>query len=76
MNTPKEIGEYLQRLRKAKGLTQADLAKQLGIAPPSLAQFETGRKNMTLATLNKLADALGYELNVSFTLKREKKNRL
>ena len=69
MNTPEEIGEYLKQLRKLAGMTQKDLAAKIGIEAPTLAQFEGGRKNMTLATLNKLAKSLGYELNVSFTLK-------
>ena len=69
MNSPKEIGEYLKRLRKLNTLTQAALADKIGIKSVTYGQFETGRTNMTLSTLNKIADALGYELEVSFRLK-------
>lgn len=70
MNTPEQIGEYLQQLRKLNGVTQADLAEKVGLKPATIAHFEGGRTNMTLATLNKMAEALGYELNVSFNLKK------
>ncbi|OJW78448.1 helix-turn-helix transcriptional regulator [Spirosoma sp. 48-14] len=69
MNSPKEIGDYIKKLRKSKKLTQASLAQQLGIDPSTYAQFEAGRTNMTLATINRIADALGYKLQVSFILK-------
>ncbi|MBO0947277.1 helix-turn-helix domain-containing protein [Fibrella forsythiae] len=66
MNTPKEIGDYIKLLRKASDMSQIALAAKMGIAPSTLAQFESGRKNMTLSTLNKIADAMGYDLDVSF----------
>jgi transcriptional regulator with XRE-family HTH domain len=71
MNTPKEIGDYIKQLRKLKGLTQAEISEQIGIKPGTYAQFETGRTNMTLSTINRIADALGYDLNVSFSLKKK-----
>lgn len=69
MNSPKEIGDYIERLRKAKGLTQAEVAEKIGVKKNTYTQFETGRTNMTLATINKIADALGYEVSVIFQLK-------
>lgn len=74
MNTPKEIGEYVKQLRKLKGLTQAEMAASIGIAPNTYTQFETGKTNMTLATLNRISDALGYDLLISFVLKKEKRD--
>ncbi len=74
MNTPKEIGEYVKQLRKLKGLTQAEMAASIGIATNTYTQFETGKTNMTLATLNRISDALGYDLLISFVLKKEKKD--
>jgi transcriptional regulator with XRE-family HTH domain len=70
MNTPKEIGDYLKRLRKEKGISQVELAEKIGVKPPTLSQYESGETNMTLSTLNRVADALGYQINVSFSLKR------
>ena len=75
MNSPKEIGEYIKQLRKLKGLTQANVAEHIGIKSSTYAQFETGRTNMTLATINRIADVLGYDLQVSFTLKKPNKSK-
>lgn len=72
MNTPKEIGEYIKQLRKLKSLTQAQMAELIGVKTATYTHFETGRTNMTLATINKIADALGYDLQVSFILKKHK----
>ncbi|WP_166691018.1 helix-turn-helix domain-containing protein [Fibrivirga algicola] len=70
MNTPKEIGDYIKQLRKLKKMTQAEVALQLGVKTTTYTHFETGRTNMTLSTLNKIAEVLGYELQVSFSLKK------
>ncbi len=48
----------LKRLRLERGLTQAALAERCGIAQPNLAAMELGRRQPTLATLQRLADAL------------------
>ena len=38
----KEIGKRIMALRKAKGLSQEELAKNLGISRTSLLQVEQG----------------------------------
>jgi len=43
-------------------VTQETLAELSGVSPRTLKQFESGKGNPTLQTLNKLADALGLEL--------------
>lgn len=50
-----------QRIRDARerrGLTQAALAAQLGVARPMIAQWETGTRNPWISTLKRLATAL------------------
>ncbi len=71
MNEPKEIGNYLKQLRKLKGVTQEEVAELIGVQKSTYANFESGRTNMTLNTLNRISDALGYELQVSFSLKKQ-----
>ena len=44
--------------RRQRGLTQAALAARVGIAQSSLAQAETGRRGLKVATYAKLAKAL------------------
>ena len=44
--------------RKKRGLTQAALAKDTGVAQGFLSEIESGQKPGTAATLKKIADAL------------------
>jgi len=44
--------------RRHRRLTQAALAAQVGIAQPSLAQAETGRRGLSVETYARLAKAL------------------
>lgn len=45
----------LAELRKIKGLTQAALAKQLGVAPSTIAQYETGKRTPNLERAREIA---------------------
>jgi transcriptional regulator with XRE-family HTH domain len=55
-------GRNVQRLRKAAGLSLADLAAAAGISKTTLHGFEQGDGNPTLSTLWALASALGVPL--------------
>ncbi len=46
-----------------RGLTQAELARQLGIKPPSLAQILSGRRGLVPASLLNVLDALELKLD-------------
>lgn len=50
------IIERLKKLRKEGKLTQKDIATFLNISQPAYQQFESGKKNMNLETMEKLAD--------------------
>lgn len=39
------FGQYIQKLREAKGLSLTDAARELGITPQRLCDIEKGRKN-------------------------------
>lgn len=49
----------IARRRKALGLTQAELAEQMGMEPESISRFERGATLPSLVTLEKLAALLG-----------------
>jgi transcriptional regulator with XRE-family HTH domain len=54
------LGENLARIRKARNLSQEELAAAAGVAVDTVARIERGERQTTrTATLNKLADALG-----------------
>ena len=53
------MGRNLRRLRSARGLTAAELARRAGVARATLNELESGRGNPTLETLEVLAGELG-----------------
>lgn len=53
------IGARIAELRKAKGLTQAQLAEKTGFSQSNIGRIETGRYSVGLDVLAKIADALG-----------------
>ncbi len=61
--------DALLRARKAAGLTQAQVAKRMGINPASLARIESSlgshKHSPSLATLRKYAQACGMQLTIS-----------
>ena len=57
----------LSELRKLSELTQAEVAKSLGISQPEISRLE-GEEDMQISTLAKLVRALGGELEISVKL--------
>ncbi len=54
-------GELIKQARVTMRITQAELAKRLGVTPQAISQYERGIKNPKPATLKKIAAALGVE---------------
>ncbi|WUJ74299.1 helix-turn-helix domain-containing protein [Kribbella soli] len=59
-----ELGEVLRDRRKAAGRTIASVAVDAGLSVPYIANLENGRGNPTVAALDRLATALGAQLEV------------
>ncbi len=53
----------LAEIRKEAGLTQVDLAEELGIKQPSLSKLEA-QEDMQISTLRRIIQALGGELEL------------
>jgi len=53
------LGNKVRRLREKIGLTQKELADQIGISHSLIGQIETDRIQPSLSTLSRLAEALG-----------------
>lgn len=64
----KIFGERLLELRKEKGVSQAKLAKDLGVSYSVVCYWETNRSEPTAPNLVKLADYFG--VSVDFLLGR------
>jgi transcriptional regulator with XRE-family HTH domain len=60
-------------VRNRAGLTQRELARKMGTTQPVVARLESGRSRPSMRTLEKLADATGSRLVVSFAPRAAKK---
>lgn len=58
-----EFSERLKRLRKARGMTQQELADQLGVSNKSVSRWESGGGYPDVALLEPLARALGVTVD-------------
>ncbi|GEM_PF-2209914 len=56
------VGEEVKRLRQAKGWTQEQLAVYAGSSQPTVNLLESGKRNPSATTLEKLARALEVEV--------------
>src|SRR5918999_3143016 len=61
-------GTLIRMSREAEGLTQAQLAKRLGITQPSIARLEAAGDNVTLATLQRALNVMNRTLEVTSRL--------
>lgn len=56
--------------RKAKHMTQKQLAERTGINQSDISKIETGNANPALSTLKRLADGMDMVLKVEFVPKQ------
>ena len=59
----KELGARIATARKERGLTQAALADQLGIAQQTLAHYEVARARIAASFLPRVAELLDLSLD-------------
>src|SRR6266487_612795 len=59
----KEMGKRIMELRKAKGLSQEELAKGISISRSSLVQIEQGNRYVDVLELHKLSILLEFSLD-------------
>jgi transcriptional regulator with XRE-family HTH domain len=57
--TRERIGEQIRAQRIATGLSQAELARRIGVSPSALSQVERGRHGLSGETLTRLWATLG-----------------
>lgn len=56
------IGNTIKKYRNELGLTQAELARKVGIARSSISHYETEFKKPSITNADKLAKALNISL--------------
>ena len=57
------LGKRIAMLRNACGLTQEELASELYISRPGIANYERGGRTPDVAMLEKLCDKFGVSMN-------------
>ena len=56
------IGRRIAEARRARGMTQAELAEAVGIETITLSRYETGSRGPSISTIDLAAYALGVEI--------------
>jgi len=58
------VGEQIRTAREAAGLSQRELARRMGTSQAAVGRLEAGGVGATLTTLQRVASALGLEVNI------------
>jgi transcriptional regulator with XRE-family HTH domain len=58
-----EIGQRIAQLRRQKGWSQEDLARNIGLSRSALAQVELGNRSIDAMELRKLSVELGFSMD-------------
>lgn len=56
------VGKMVRETRKSLGLSQEQLAEKVGTKHTDIGKLERGERNVTLKTLEKVANTLGIEV--------------
>jgi transcriptional regulator with XRE-family HTH domain len=71
------LGTTIAQMRERHHLTQTQLAARAGMSASKISAIETGPKNIELATLIRIATALGYQFRPEFVpTKTKRRGRL
>ncbi len=70
MDYDQGVGRQVKRLREAKGWSQTRLAVEADMSVSGISMIENGHRNLSTATLAKLAEALGVEVRELFPLEQ------
>ena len=62
----KKLGERVKSIRKAQGITQADLAYSIDKDQSSIQRLEKGRVNPSFYYLHEIAEGLGVPIKDLF----------
>jgi transcriptional regulator with XRE-family HTH domain len=66
MTAAHDIGTRIRAVRRERGLTQDELADQVGVSRSAVAQWETGRTGQVTGNLSRIAEAL--EVTVEYLM--------
>ena len=64
-----KVVRALIEARMTQNMTQKELSEKTGIAQTEISRLENGNRNPSIRLLQRLADGMGMQLNISFTPK-------
>lgn len=64
-----QLGAKIQRVRKAKRITQEDLAAKIGVQTATISNIEGGKTDTSVYTIFKIAQALRTRVRDLFTFR-------
>lgn len=67
------LGTTIAQMRERHHLTQTQLAARAGMSASKISAIETAPKNVELATLIRIATALGYQFKLEFVPAKTKR---
>lgn len=68
------LGSQIKKFRQQLGLTMQQLAEACGLASKDVIyQYESGRRNPSMKTLEKLGKVLSFEVEINLKSKKNKK---
>jgi transcriptional regulator with XRE-family HTH domain len=70
MRSHKQIGIEIKRIRQAHGMSQMDLAEQVGVSFQQIQKYEKGINKISAERIQQIAKALGTSVNTFFEKER------
>jgi transcriptional regulator with XRE-family HTH domain len=64
----KDVGRRVRRIRTERGISQEELARAVGMHRTYLGGVERGERNLTLRSVERLADRLGVDVRALLDL--------
>lgn len=61
-DTSKKFGSNMKSIRLRKQMSQGDICRALDVDRAYISNLESGKRNPTLATIKRIADALGVSV--------------
>jgi len=70
MKSHKQIGTEIKRIREAHGISQMELAEQVGVSFQQIQKYEKGINKISAERIQQIAKALGISVNTFFEKER------
>jgi len=61
-----KIAQKIEELRREELVTQQELAKKIGTTQSAISRIESGKQNITIDYLQRIASALNRDIKVKF----------